>query len=396
MPVNNSASSVNVFKAIRSAAKDPARVSGLTHCHYKYPARFSPKFVATVIEALSNPGDVVLDPYMGGGTTIVEAMFNNRRAIGCDLNSLAVFVAKVKTFNLSRQEYSAVLHWGLDAVPALSYRTQALDIDEMICEERTRNLDMPRARAIKKFIALALFSLRDLPTPNAENFARCVLLNVSQWALNGRKRQVSLPEFRQKVSMTTIQMLEAAEQYKQGIRSHVGPKHVPTFIHGSSEDIAAHRCWRDGTRADLVVTSPPYPGVHILYHRWQVDGRKETPAPYWIANQLGGEGAAYYNFGNRHQENQDDYFSVSLKTLQGIRTVMKDNATIVQMVAFSEPRVQLRRYLDNMTLAGFREVRPEAARFQRISRIVPGRTWQAQLHGATNSAREIVLIHAAI
>ena len=32
----------------------------------------------------------------------------------------------------------------------------------------------------------------------------------------------------------------------------------------------------------LVLTSPPYPGVHVLYHRWQVQGRRETPAPFWI------------------------------------------------------------------------------------------------------------------
>ena len=42
----------------------------------------------------------------------------------------------------------------------------------------------------------------------------------------------------------------------------------------------------DGLRAPrLVVTSPPYPGVHVLYHRWQVDGRKEAPLPFMIANK---------------------------------------------------------------------------------------------------------------
>src|SRR3546814_7370477 len=72
--------------AIRTAALDPSPVAGLTHCHYKYPARFSPKFVASVIEAFSSPGDLVLDPYMGGGTTLVECMSRNRRAVGCDIN----------------------------------------------------------------------------------------------------------------------------------------------------------------------------------------------------------------------------------------------------------------------------------------------------------------------
>src|SRR6266851_5608421 len=78
--------------AVRKAASDRSPITGLTHCFYRYPARFSPQFVSSAIEAFSKPGDIVLDPYMGGGTTMVEAMVRGRRPIGCDLNSLAVFV----------------------------------------------------------------------------------------------------------------------------------------------------------------------------------------------------------------------------------------------------------------------------------------------------------------
>ncbi|MGH8010455.1 MAG: DNA methyltransferase, partial [Candidatus Binatia bacterium] len=55
--------------AIRRAALDSSPVGGLTHQHYKYPACFSPAFAAATIEAFSSRGDLVLDPYMGGGTT---------------------------------------------------------------------------------------------------------------------------------------------------------------------------------------------------------------------------------------------------------------------------------------------------------------------------------------
>ena len=37
------------------------------------------------------------DPFMGGGTTIVEASALGRRAVGTDINSLAVFLTEVKT-----------------------------------------------------------------------------------------------------------------------------------------------------------------------------------------------------------------------------------------------------------------------------------------------------------
>lgn len=385
----------DLFKTIRYAAKNSDRVSGLTHCHYKYPARFSPKFVASAIRTLTAPGDTVLDPYMGGGTTIVEAVGANRLAVGCDINSLAVFVARVKTATLSAREVAAIVHWALDTVPALNYRSSMAGFDDITFDMRTRNLDLPHARAIKKFIALSLVSVRNLPSTIAENFARCVILNAAQWALNGRKSHVKLTTFRQRVTMTALQMLDAANEYKKALEKHGVNSPKPILIQDTTENIGSARCWQEGRLADLVITSPPYPGVHVLYHRWQVDGRKETPAPYWIANKLDGQGVAYYNFGDRKQEDQEDYFAASLRTLRGVRSVMKDEAPIIQVLAFSEPKKHLPRYLANMEEAGFKEVIPTGTRYRRIWRDVPGRSWHAQLHGRTNSAREIVLIHEA-
>src|SRR5260370_5195705 len=97
--------------AIKGAATNRSPVSGFTHCFYRYPARFSPLFVASAIEAFSVPGDAILDPYMGGGTTIVEAMAAGRFALGCDLNSLAVFFAKAKTSPLTEDDKRDVRYW---------------------------------------------------------------------------------------------------------------------------------------------------------------------------------------------------------------------------------------------------------------------------------------------
>src|SRR5258708_36254739 len=99
-----SASSEALLAAI--AAKDP--VDGSTHNFYRYPARFSPLFVREVIFQCSSSGDTVLDPFMGGGTTVVEALSMGRRAIGVDINSLAHFVASVKTTPLSERDFTVL------------------------------------------------------------------------------------------------------------------------------------------------------------------------------------------------------------------------------------------------------------------------------------------------
>ena len=55
------------FAALLEAFHCASPVAGRTHSFYRYPARFSPEFARKAIEAFTQPGDTVLDPFMGGG-----------------------------------------------------------------------------------------------------------------------------------------------------------------------------------------------------------------------------------------------------------------------------------------------------------------------------------------
>ena len=386
-------------QSIRRAAVDEEQIAGLTHKFYRYPARFSPRFVASAIEGFSRPGDLVLDPYMGGGTTIVEAYALGRSSVGCDLNSLAVFIARAKVSCLSPGEETAVLNWATEVVPSFSYRTVADEIANLFCAQRTRNLSMARARPAKKLLALSLLALEQLPSLVAQDFARAILLNVAQWALHNRRTAPALSMIRGRISTTATEMLRASRELAAKAASNHAPSH-PLLAHATAASLPFQDPFSAGRKADLVVTSPPYPGVHLLYHRWQVDGRKETPAPYWIADCFDGKGSAYYNFAGRTEESEDQYFSESLKTLRAIRKVTKEGGFVLQLIAFTDPYRQLSKYLANMRAAGFDEVRQavfngETSRFRRIWRGVPNRAWHAAQKGGTPSSREVVLIHRA-
>ena len=50
-------------------------------------ATFPPDLIEPCILAGSKPGDIVLDPFMGSGTTAQGALQHGRRALGCELNS---------------------------------------------------------------------------------------------------------------------------------------------------------------------------------------------------------------------------------------------------------------------------------------------------------------------
>lgn len=54
-----------------------------------YRACFKPQVPRYFIERFTAPGDVVYDPFMGRGTTVLEALLLGRRAIGNDVNPLS-------------------------------------------------------------------------------------------------------------------------------------------------------------------------------------------------------------------------------------------------------------------------------------------------------------------
>ena len=51
------------------------------------------------------------DPFMGGGTTLVEALALGREAVGFDISALATFVAEVKTTVYEDRVIAAVDRW---------------------------------------------------------------------------------------------------------------------------------------------------------------------------------------------------------------------------------------------------------------------------------------------
>lgn len=376
---------------LRVAALDSEPITGLTHTYYRYPARFSPAFARAAIQEFSSPGDAVLDPYMGGGTTVVEAMVAGRQPVGTDINSLAVFIARTKTDVLTDREERAVARWATVTVPELrcSDPTPGMDRAE------PRNMSLPAVRYLRKTIALCLDSLEhDLPTARSKRFARCVVLNVGQWALNGRRRIPTAAEFRQRVESTTFVLLAGASALVEAMNAAPASPQKPVLRELDAECIHADPKVADVGPVDLVVTSPPYPGIHMLYHRWQVDGRKETDTPYWIAAKNDGCGTAFYNFADRQRSAEDRYFEKAERSFGAVRQIMKRGAVMVQLIAFSDPQRQLRRYLRVMERAGFAEMRDAGAR--RIWRPVPGRRWHASSKGDLPSSREVLLLHEAV
>lgn len=76
-----------------------ANTKEFTHCYHTYPAMMIPQIARALIDEYKPKGrlELILDPYMGSGTTLVEASLAGINSIGTDLNPLAWLIGKVKT-----------------------------------------------------------------------------------------------------------------------------------------------------------------------------------------------------------------------------------------------------------------------------------------------------------
>lgn len=91
-----------------------------------YRGNFAPQIAYNVIIKYSKQGDTILDPMMGGGTTIVEANYLNRKGIGIDINPNAVRSVKIildkDDKNLFEQDVS------VGNVKSLSIKNNTIDL----------------------------------------------------------------------------------------------------------------------------------------------------------------------------------------------------------------------------------------------------------------------------
>lgn len=385
-------------KRLLEAIQTREQVSGLTHAFYRYPARFSPLFVREAISQFSEPGDLVFDPFMGGGTTIVESKALGRHALGTDVSSLAVFLARSKSRVLSSNDLQAVRKWVSNVEESLNAHGDVARADTWL--KYQKNISCKATWPIRKLLEQALSKLSELGNEEQEALARCVLLRTGQWALDCRTKVPNAATFKRQFAVYAEEMLSDSDTFREAVLSAekaTGGATQVICLHRSAAGIESENALLGLRRAPkLVVTSPPYPGVHVLYHRWQVQGRRETPAPFWIAGSLDGCGASFYTFGDRHQSDLSDYYVQARGAFSSVAKISDRDTTIVQMIAFSEPEWQLPKYLEMLAEAGLEERKFKGlanAPDGRVWRSVPNRKWYATREEQSGSSSEVVLFH---
>ncbi len=165
----------------------------LTHWIYPYKGKFHPQMIRALLNIIRlKQGDVVLDPFIGSGTTAVEAQLLGINCIGIDVSPLCALQSKVKTESID--VFPQIMEWKEEIIkrirPSL-FNLEGKTLDDMINsipEERTRNF-----YKMAKLVALSdnARRRREFSSAFLKNLA-LMISSVSDYAQIVKKLNLSL------------------------------------------------------------------------------------------------------------------------------------------------------------------------------------------------------------
>ncbi len=196
----------------------------LTHWIYPYKGKFHPQMIRALLNFIQvKEGDLVLDPFLGSGTTALESQVLGINSIGVDVSPVCVLISKVKT--------------------------QSVDVLDKIKEIKNEILKY-NGRSLMNFdvnpkkLRSAINSIED---EKVRNFFLVAEL-VSHSDKSRRRR-----DFHESFSNNVEKMIKSVEDFDRA-RKEVGIEMGnATIEEGDSRDLKL----KDNS-VDGIVTSPPY------------------------------------------------------------------------------------------------------------------------------------------
>ncbi|EPJ3658191.1 MULTISPECIES: DNA methyltransferase [Acinetobacter] len=319
------AKGVEVLASMDWAFTDEA-TSIYTHDIHPYPAKFIPQIPNRLICALSEEGDVVLDPFAGSCTTATEASRLGRYSISIDANPLSALIGKAKTIKFSKDDNDALESL---KVHLLSYKdlikTDKENLSPILLEQLKKfipdipNIDKWFMPFVITELALIKFFIDKLDRETAKILASVALSRIiiknsnqdSETRYTAIQKDI-LP------SQTLSSFLDSLNFVLKKVKLSLGEFefHPAKFLVGDSRYEMMNL---DENSVDLIVTSPPYANAtdYHLYHRFRM---------FWMGFDPRELGKIEIGSHLKHQRNDSGYEEYKLdmtQILKGMYRVLK-------------------------------------------------------------------------
>lgn len=244
--------------------KDLSRLqtSYITHDYHRYPAKFIPQLASRIIKENSDVGDLVCDPFMGSGTTLIEAIINRRRAYGTDINPVSVLISKAKTTPIEPlflQQQASSLLTKIKSGIANRYGQMLLVTDNYDVKiPNNKRLDYWFPEKQKNDLATVLSIINTIDDHRMRVFSLCAFSNILKGCSNWMMKSVKPTRDKRKI------IADAYKSYVFQIRKMVVKNgHFWNMLAGKDiscivDNSDARKMNINNDSALLIVTSPPY------------------------------------------------------------------------------------------------------------------------------------------
>ena len=248
--------------ARKGKARQATRYS--VHGLHEYKGKFNPQVARALLNMLGVlPGQRVLDPFCGSGTTLVECAHLGAAGYGVDINPLAVFIsnAKLQALATPAAELHEVLRRLMDELRQAGSRLSAdestrrmyleswFDTDVLDIVERLRRATDTVAQALAPvFLTIASNLLRDYSRQDPQD-------------LRVRRRKSSLPAtpFLDAFRTACEQSIKRIGDAQMVLESTAASKKAgQTFVRATLCDATESANAIPRTPFDAAITSPPY------------------------------------------------------------------------------------------------------------------------------------------
>ena len=331
------------------------------HVHRLHPylGKFVPQLVEIFLNRHFTKASVILDPFAGSGTTLVESSTFGCRSVGVDISAFNALLCRVKTAQYNPFVVEANLRAALAELAA--YVTRSQDRDQLSLNEVLTPLEGDEPEAISEWLAswfdaqalseLLIYRALIRQHPETADLMKIVMSRsarsarlVTHFGLDFPKEPQTEPYHCRKHSRTcqptreaykflhryTLDSIKRVKEYER-LRKPV----EVTVHHGDSRVIEY------GVRFDGLITSPPYPG-RIDYHEQHRYAFELLRLPDLRADEIGAAKKG------TSRSSVDAYVSDMTAVFENAKTHMSTNALAVIVIDD-----QRSLYDDILTNAGF-------------------------------------------
>ena len=267
-----------ILTIFNNLAEDPSwsfenlsrkETSYATHGYHRYPAKFIPQLARRCIEEYSDEDEIVCDPFMGCGTTLVEALISRRKAVGVDINPVAWLITKAKSVPIEPEKLKKEVNKILSDISAfIEFRRnkikplKEIDIKPVIPDNERIKYWFPREH-IREELGTILGRINKIEDEDIRNFCLCafsqILKNCSTWLMKSvkptrdlkKKPADPLQAFKKHINY----MLKGNKELFRLMPNHV-KQNLDEYLIVERRD--ARDLPSESNSVSLIVTSPPY------------------------------------------------------------------------------------------------------------------------------------------